>query len=139
MTAPQIVRKPTGHGGWRPGSGRKNANTTKFQTTMRGIFEECVSPEDWRLIVDAAVELAKKGDRNAREWLTPWIVGKQPDTILHGADADNPMRMVIEVEYVGSIAARGGNFIDGEFTESIESDEDSLAIAETASEAVADS
>jgi hypothetical protein len=44
-------------------------------------LSETVSLDDWRTIVRAAVDKAKKGDFKAREWLTRMLIGD--DDRLH--------------------------------------------------------
>jgi hypothetical protein len=41
---------------------------------LRAMLAGC-TPEDWREIVDQAVEDAKGGDAKAREWLARYLVG----------------------------------------------------------------
>jgi hypothetical protein len=59
-------------------------NRATGRTYLAALAEAC-PPETWRDVVTRAVEDAKQGDRNAREWLASYLVGK-PDsaaTTLH--------------------------------------------------------
>ena len=47
-----------------------------------------------------AVEQAIDGDHRAREWLTPWVVGKIPDQ-LEVTDNSQPQIIHIEIEHIG--------------------------------------
>jgi hypothetical protein len=42
------------------------------------VLSDAVSPEDWRSVVQAAVESAKQGDAKARDWLTRYLIGETP-------------------------------------------------------------
>jgi hypothetical protein len=72
-------------GGARPGAGRKSKATLDYQGTMRAVFEEVVTPEDWKYVVSVALAHAKAGKDDARRWLSPWIVGAEPKemTVVH--------------------------------------------------------
>lgn len=84
-----------GHGGPRPGAGRKKAETVDYQVTMRAQFEAAVTPDDWREIITEAVGKAKAGDSSARAWLTPWLVGAEPREVTVRGDADQPVVFVL--------------------------------------------
>lgn len=48
---------------------------------------DCVTNEDWRDITNRAVERAKKGDPNARTWLSSYLLGTPKQSMeLTGAD-----------------------------------------------------
>lgn len=68
-------------GGWRPGAGRKRAETKALQATRRDQLQAIVTDADWAQIVKKAVEDAKTGDYVARSWLTPYVAGKVPDEV----------------------------------------------------------
>lgn len=68
-------------GGSRPGAGRKSGSTDTYQRTMRGRFEAAVTEQDWDDVIRVALARAKSGDGHARDWLTPWVVGKMPDEL----------------------------------------------------------
>ena len=86
-----------GHGGKRPNSGRKPKDIRVYQQRMRAVFGEVVTQEDWLTVVAVALAHAKAGDKAAREWLAPWIVGKVPDEVKHTGDSDQPIEMVVKV------------------------------------------
>lgn len=70
-----------GHGGARPGAGRKARATEDYQGAMRGVFETRVTPSAWAAVIDRALEQAQLGDDRARAWLTPWLVGAEPKEV----------------------------------------------------------
>lgn len=84
-----------GHGGHRPGSGRKKLETKVYQATRRDQLQAVVTDEDWEQIVRKAVEDAKTGDYVARSWLTPYVAGKVPEEIVHKGDTDDPLEIII--------------------------------------------
>jgi hypothetical protein len=42
------------------------------------VLSEIVSLADWREVVQAALQAAKKGDSRARDWLARHLLGEQP-------------------------------------------------------------
>ena len=86
-----------GHGGSRPNAGRKPKRTEQYQVKMRAIIEETVTAQDWRDVVKMALQDAKDGDKDARRWLAPWVVGAEPKEVTVKGDEDAPM--VVRVEY----------------------------------------
>ncbi len=60
-----------------------------------------VSEADWRAIVEKAVKQAKRGDRDARNFLANYLLGK-PHESLDVTSADLPM-----VINIGFVPARG--------------------------------
>ena len=92
--------KRPGTGGARPGAGRKKQETKDYQTDMRTIFQEVVTPERWQRVVNVAATFAEAGNKDVRAWLAPWIVGAVPTEIKHTSDPDQPVKVV--VEYVHS-------------------------------------
>lgn len=72
-------------GGARPGAGRKSTKTMAYQGAIRAVFEEVVTPDDWKTVVAVALSRAKSGNDTARAWLTPWIAGAEPKevTVVH--------------------------------------------------------
>lgn len=57
-----------------PGS----ATHTRTAHDYMGILLDAVSPDNWREVVQATVQLAKSGDPQARNWLGQYLIGK-PD------------------------------------------------------------
>lgn len=45
------------------------------------ILADLITPDTWRDVVRETVELAKKGDSKAREWITRFVLGKNPDSL----------------------------------------------------------
>lgn len=70
-------------GGARPGAGRKKPETVDYQGAMRAAFEARVTPERWQRVIDTAIEQAEQGNKDARAWLTPWVVGAEPKEVKH--------------------------------------------------------
>jgi hypothetical protein len=46
---------------------------------MRSIFEECITAEDWRTVIEALLRDAKDGNVAAFRELSPWVVGRVPE------------------------------------------------------------
>jgi hypothetical protein len=69
-----------GHGGARPGAGRKSTKTQARQFKMREVLERVVSEAEWESMVEAMVEevIVERNVAAFRE-LAPWIVGRVPD------------------------------------------------------------
>ena len=89
-----------GHGGRRPGAGRKTQKAQDYQTDMRAIFHQVVTPERWQRIVSVAASYAEAGDKDARKWLAPWVVGAEPHETVVKGDVDQPLEIV--VRYTGA-------------------------------------
>jgi hypothetical protein len=83
-------------GGARPGAGRKSEATEQYQIHKRAIVEEVVTDEDWRMVVLVALSRAKAGDDNSRNWLTPFVVGKDAEKLKVEQDG----KVVVEVVYI---------------------------------------
>lgn len=80
-------------GGARPGAGRKSKTTEEYQQSMRSLFEQVVTPQDWERVIRTALSRAQAGDATARQWLAPWIVGGVPQEIK----VEQSGRIVVEV------------------------------------------
>lgn len=85
-----------GHGGRRPGAGRKSSETVEIQESRRGTFLRVVTDERWQKIVEKAAEQAESGDPIARQWMTPYVAGKVPDELKLRQDG----KVVVEVVYL---------------------------------------
>jgi hypothetical protein len=59
-----------------PGRSRRAVERNYLET-----LSETVSLDDWREIVQAAVEDAKHGDPKARDWLCRYLLGQKPLTL----------------------------------------------------------
>ena len=70
-------------GGARAGAGRKKQETIDYQGAMRAAFEQRVTSGRWERIIDRAIEDAEGGNKDARAWLTPWVVGAEPKEVKH--------------------------------------------------------
>ena len=70
-----------GHGGKRANAGNKSGRTRLYQAARRKDFEKGVTAADWQEIIAMAVLQSKNGNDKARDWLTPWIVGKPPEDV----------------------------------------------------------
>lgn len=75
-----------GHGGARPGSGRKGRTTISYQNRMVALVQNTVTEEIWQKVIVKAAEQAIEGDDRARQWLTPWVLGAPPKAPEEGAD-----------------------------------------------------
>ena len=74
----RFVRGTTGNPGGRPKKDQKY-----YRTTVRS-----VSLKDWKAIVLRAVSQAKEGNKDAREFLANYIMGKPEAYINLKADVD---------------------------------------------------
>lgn len=81
-------------GGARPGAGRKSGSTDTYQRTMRGVVEQVVTLEVWEKVIRTAAAQAMSGDDRARNFLSPWVIGKVPDVVE--VDHTTPLRIIIE-------------------------------------------
>ncbi len=59
-----------------PGRPRRSVEESYLQTLY-----QVVKREDWREIIQKAVEQAKKGDDRARRWLSEYLVGKPTEYV----------------------------------------------------------
>jgi hypothetical protein len=100
-----------GHGGKRPGSGKKKgskaSHTLEAQEAKKLLiakFHEHLEP-----IVMKAIAQATKGDRFAREWLSDRAWGKATQPI--GGDKDNPLvvNMTFTNDQLATIFTRRGS------------------------------
>lgn len=68
-----------------PGSpGRPKRQT---EVDYLSIMEECLTVAKWRQIVNAAIELAIKGDARSRRWISDYCLGRPAQIIeLRGAE-----------------------------------------------------
>jgi hypothetical protein len=71
-----------GHGGARPGAGRKKKTTQEEQETRRSIFLEVFDPEATRASAAALLARIKAdGDPVAFGKVAPYILGRPPEEI----------------------------------------------------------
>jgi hypothetical protein len=68
-------------------------------------LNEAVSLDDWREIVKATAEAAKKGDGKARDWLARYLLGDSPITLTALA-ADEVAELGPERDILESMAKR---------------------------------
>lgn len=67
-------------GGARPGAGRKKGVATLVSERVRAYIAESLE-ENLGPIVEKAIELAKGGDKAARDWLTDHGIGKATQAV----------------------------------------------------------
>ena len=53
-----------------------HATHTRTQETYMGALLDAVSLDDWREVVTGAVQAAKGGDPQARNWLAQYLIGR---------------------------------------------------------------
>ena len=87
-----------GHGGARPGAGRKNEETRATQLANRQVMLEEVTDEDLRIVARAMVERAKAGDDKAFRAFMAYVLGSPESELTVKGDASAPL--TIEVVYV---------------------------------------
>src|SRR6516225_4348255 len=68
-------------------------------------LSEAVSLDDWREIVKATAEAAKKGDGKARNWLTRYLLGEKPISLADLA-ADEAAEVGAERDILESLVRR---------------------------------
>jgi hypothetical protein len=68
-----------GHGGRRPGAGRKSKPTEERQARFRAITERVITESEWEAMVLGQVQEAKNGNVAAFRELAPWVVGRVPE------------------------------------------------------------
>lgn len=71
-----------GHGGARPGAGRKKASTKEAQQCRRDIILDVFTPEETRAAAEAILlRIKTTGDPKAFGSIAPFIFGKEPDEV----------------------------------------------------------
>jgi len=70
-----------GHGGRRPGSGRKRRETLEEQQTRRDLLLKVISPSKWECIVQQVVEKVEAGDIYAILPYLPYLLGSPKQEI----------------------------------------------------------
>jgi hypothetical protein len=68
---------------------RGNANHRRTEGDYMGVMLDAVSLDDWRSVVNGALQAAKGGDPQARNWLAQYLMGK-PE-----AKAPTPLMVVV--------------------------------------------
>ncbi|WP_299642707.1 hypothetical protein [Devosia sp.] len=53
---------------------------------MLELVHKAVTKDVWLNVVKTATQQAERGDKDARNWLTPWILGAPPKAPEEGAD-----------------------------------------------------
>ena len=71
-----------GHGGFRPGAGRKSQATQDAQSNKMDIAHDVIPLDRWRKIIDAQARKAEQGDTRAFAELAPWMMGGKPNAPL---------------------------------------------------------
>ncbi len=84
-------------GGRRLGAGRKSKSTLEYQAKMRDIFAEIVTADEWSKVVQVALDFAKAGNKDARAWLTPWVIGAEPKEVKLTGDEAAPLVVVMDL------------------------------------------
>lgn len=71
-----------GHGGARPGAGRKKGTTKEAQQCRRDIILDVFTPDETRAAAEALLARIKKdGDPVAFGKVAPFVFGKEPDEL----------------------------------------------------------
>jgi hypothetical protein len=72
------------NGRWKKGVSGNKGGRQKKQDAERyyEILRTQVTPERWTVIVDKAIFQAERGDANARNWITNYIIGA-PETNIN--------------------------------------------------------
>lgn len=67
-----------------------SANHRRTESDYMGVLLDAVTLDDWREVVTSAVQAAKEGDAQARNWLGQYLVGK-PES-----KAPTPLNIVVQ-------------------------------------------
>lgn len=89
-----------GHGGARPGAGRKRRATVVEQASRRDVVLEVISDEEWRQTVKAWLALAKETPSIIYP-LLPYLLGspkQEHDVKVSGSLAIEAARKVLRVD-----------------------------------------
>jgi len=71
-----------------PGRPPRSTEEKYLQATVN-----CVKLKDWKRIVTRAMEDAKKGDKDARKWLSDWLMGKPVERTELSGPEGGPIEM----------------------------------------------
>lgn len=83
-----------GHGGARPGSGRKRKDTQEHQANRRDVLLDVFTAEEWREIAKEVRSQAKGGNIGVMLPYLPYLLGSPKQEIEHSQD--EPFKIVIE-------------------------------------------
>lgn len=75
-----------GHGGRRPGAGRKSAHSQAYQAMRRAQVEEIVTAEEWAKVVRALLKEAQRGNVKAFGAIAPYVLGALPKEVSGEVD-----------------------------------------------------
>lgn len=59
---------------------RSVPNHKRSQNDFLAVMVDAISAEDWRQVTKTALEAAKSGDNNARNWLSAYLIGRANST-----------------------------------------------------------
>jgi hypothetical protein len=83
---------PSGKGGFQKGTSRK---PREIERDYLARFRTRVSPDDWDMIIDAAIKGAKKGDSVDRKFLADYLIG--PPVIRNEITGEDGGAIVIDL------------------------------------------
>ena len=90
------------HGGKKTGAGRRSGFFAKEAENARTLVINRLNKKDpksrkthFALITDKAINLAEKGDRYAREWVTVRAYGKVAQPLVGGDKNEEPIKIDI--------------------------------------------
>ena len=76
------MANPTGKGGFRDNPQNRNGNgRRKGEADYLATMFSVVSQSDWKEIVCKAKDQAKRGDKDARNWLSGYLQGAPKQTV----------------------------------------------------------
>lgn len=77
-----MIQVANGHGGARPGAGRKKVSTKEAQQCRRDIILDVFTPEETRAAAQAILARIKaNGDPKAFGAIAPFVLGKDADEL----------------------------------------------------------
>lgn len=62
----------------------------RTESDYLGVLLDAVTLDEWREVVNGALQAAKEGDATARAWLTQYLIGKP------GANTPTPLNVVVQ-------------------------------------------
>jgi hypothetical protein len=98
-----------GHGGRRPGSGRKRKETVNEQQTRRDVLLKVFSPERWRRIAERLATKAEAGDLLVLLPYLPYLLGSPKQEIeinVHQVAEELSEKYGVEPERVTNLVER---------------------------------
>jgi hypothetical protein len=85
--------------GYKGGPGRPKREVEEYYLAI--MLDE-ITPDDWRAITKKAVEQAKRGDQQARKWLSDYLLGLPVQRTEHSGEDGSPIQIIEIVRNVSN-------------------------------------